>query len=95
MIIDNPEVLKEVIAEARPRATCRGGAYRLISDLRPSLLTYASRWKTLSDPVWQEKYAALYRKPIADAHALSESHAREHPQANEETAPAPAAVAGG
>jgi hypothetical protein len=55
------------------------------------LLTYASRWKALSDPVWQEKYAALYRKPIMDAHALSESHAREHPQANEEPAPAPAA----
>jgi len=79
MIIDNPEVLKEVIEEAKPRETCRGGAFRLISDLRPNLLTYASRWKDLSDPVWQEKYAALYRKPILDAHALSESHAREHP----------------
>ena len=93
MIIDNPEVLKDVIEEARPYETCRGGAFRLISDLRPNLLSYAARWKALSDPVWQEKYAALYRKPIMDAHALSESHAREHPEAHE--APERVSAAGG
>ncbi len=81
MMIDNPEVLKEVIDEARPHETCRGGALRLVHDLQPTMLSYASRWKALSDPVWQEKYAALYRKPIAEAHALSESHARQHPEA--------------
>ena len=93
MIIDSPEVLKDVIEEARPYETCRGGAFRLISDLRPNLLSYASRWKALSDPVWQEKFAVLYRKPILDAHALSESHAREHPEAHE--APARVSAAGG
>jgi MoaA/NifB/PqqE/SkfB family radical SAM enzyme len=83
MIIDNPDVLKDVIDEAKPRETCRGGAFRLVRELRPRLLAYASRWKELSDPVWQDKYVALYRKPIADAHALSESHARQHPEAEE------------
>jgi MoaA/NifB/PqqE/SkfB family radical SAM enzyme len=78
MIIDNPEVLKDVIDEAKPRETCRGGAFRLVNDLQPRLLSYASQWEKLSEPVWREKYAALYRKPIADAHALSESHVRQH-----------------
>jgi len=78
MIIDNPDVLKAVIDEAKPRETCRGGAFRLINDLQASLQSYASRWKELSDPVWREKYAELYRKPVVDAHALSESHARQH-----------------
>ena len=89
MMIDNPEVLKDVIDEAKPRETCPGGAFRLVNDLRPTLLTYASRWKELSDPVWQEKYAALYQKPVADAHALSEGHAREHPETKETPAPPP------
>jgi AcrR family transcriptional regulator len=31
-------------------------------------------------PLAGEKYATLYQKPIADAHALSESHASQHPE---------------
>jgi MoaA/NifB/PqqE/SkfB family radical SAM enzyme len=78
MIIDNPDVLQDVIDEAKPRETCSGGALRLVTDLKPTLQAYAARWKELSDPVWQEKYAAIYRKRVAEAHALSESHARQH-----------------
>ena len=37
-----------------------------------------ARWKAISDPVWKKEYAGLYRKPVADAHALSASHARQH-----------------
>ena len=78
MIIDNPEVLQAVVDEAKPRETCRGGALRLVRDLKPKLLTYASQWKALSAPVWREKYETLYREPVAEAHALSESHERQH-----------------
>ncbi len=78
MIIDNPEVLQAVIEEAEPRETCGGGALRLVRDLKPKLLTYADQWKALAEPVWQEKYEAMYRKPIAEAHVLSESHERQH-----------------
>jgi MoaA/NifB/PqqE/SkfB family radical SAM enzyme len=54
MIIDHPDVLKAVIEETQPRETCRGGAFRLVNDLLPSLRSYASRWQALSDPVWDE-----------------------------------------
>ena len=80
MILDNPEVLQAVVDEAKPRETCQGGALRLVRDLKPMLLDYASRWQALADPVWQESYAAMYRRPIAEAHALSKSHDRQHPQ---------------
>lgn len=52
MIIDHPDVLKDVIAEAQPHETCRGGAFRLVNDLLPSLRSYAARWKELADPAW-------------------------------------------
>jgi MoaA/NifB/PqqE/SkfB family radical SAM enzyme len=81
MIIDNPEVLQSVVDEARPNETCRGGALRLVRDLKPMLLTYAAQWKALSDPVWREKYETLYQGPVAEAHALSEGHDRQHREA--------------
>jgi MoaA/NifB/PqqE/SkfB family radical SAM enzyme len=81
MIIDNPEVLQAVVDEANPRETCQGGALRLVRDLKPTMMSYASRWQALAEPVWREGYEALYRKPIAEAHALSESHDQRHPQA--------------
>ena len=78
MIIDNPEVLQAVVDESKPRETCQGGALRLVRDLKPALLTYASQWKTLSEPVWRKKYETLYKEPIDEAHALSASHERQH-----------------
>jgi MoaA/NifB/PqqE/SkfB family radical SAM enzyme len=78
MIIDNPEVLQAVVDEAQPHETCRGGALRLVRDLKPVLLAYASQWKTLSDPVWCGKYEALYRDSITAAQALSQGHDRQH-----------------
>ena len=60
MIIDNPEVLKDVIDEAKPRETCRGGAFRLVNDLQPRLLSYASQWeKTFRAGVAREIRSAL------------------------------------
>jgi MoaA/NifB/PqqE/SkfB family radical SAM enzyme len=78
MILDNPDVLQAVIDEANPRETCQGGALRLVRDLRPFLLRYAESWKELSEPVWQKDYAEQYKKPLAEARALSASHERQH-----------------
>ena len=47
MIIDNPDVLQSVVDEAKPRETCRGGALRLVRELKPMLLNYAARWESL------------------------------------------------
>lgn len=90
MILDNPEVLQAVVDEAHPRETCRGGALRLVRDLKPTLLDYAAQWKGLAEPLWQEKYRTLYEKPVAEAHALAESHDRHHPIAAKESARAEA-----
>jgi MoaA/NifB/PqqE/SkfB family radical SAM enzyme len=79
MIIDNPDVLDVVVAEAHPHETCRGGALRLVRDLKPTLRSYAESWKNLAEPLWQTSYAAKYAKSIAEAHALSVSHDRQHP----------------
>ncbi len=79
MIIDNPEVLDQVVAEANPRETCRGGALRLVQDLKPTLRNYAQEWKDLAEPLWQARYAAQYAKPLAKAHVLSANHDRQHP----------------
>ena len=81
MIIDNPQVLQDVVEEARPRETCRGGALRLVRDLKPMLLDYAAQWQSLAEPLWQERYQELYREPIAEAHALAERHDRNHQRA--------------
>lgn len=78
MIIDNPDVLDQVIAEANPRETCRGGALRLVRDLKPTLRSYAEEWKGLAEPLWRRDYADVYAKNIADAHALSAGHERAH-----------------
>ncbi|MGD0837961.1 MAG: radical SAM protein [Polyangia bacterium] len=97
MMLDNPDVLEAVVEEAKPRETCKGGALRLVRDLKPTLRAYAERWQSLAEPVWREKYEVLYRKPIAEAHALAQSHEREHgalaagKPASGVVAPAPAA----
>jgi MoaA/NifB/PqqE/SkfB family radical SAM enzyme len=79
MILDNPDVLQAVVDEAKPHETCRGGALRLVRDLKPMLLEYADQWKGLAEPLWKERYKALYEKPMAEAHALAKSHDRHHP----------------
>jgi hypothetical protein len=78
MMLDNPQTLKEVIEEADPRETCRGGARRLVNDLYPQLQAYASRWGELADREWKERYQESYRETIATAHTLSASFARCH-----------------
>jgi MoaA/NifB/PqqE/SkfB family radical SAM enzyme len=83
MLIDNPTVLQEVVAEAKPRETCRGGTLRLVGDLKPMMHRYAEQWANLAGPLWREKYEDMYRKPIAEAHALSEGHERAHRQGDE------------
>jgi len=39
------------------------------------------RRRPLVESPWQERYEEIYPKPIAKAHALAESHERNHPPA--------------
>jgi MoaA/NifB/PqqE/SkfB family radical SAM enzyme len=78
MIIDNPDTLAAVVEEAQPRETCRGGALRLVRDLKPMLKSYAQHWERLADPVWKLRYAAPYAQAVVDAHALSRGHEQQH-----------------
>lgn len=57
MIIDHPSVLKEVIEEISPAATCNGGAKRLISDLYPELQKVSGEYKVLADEAWDRLHA--------------------------------------
>lgn len=86
MMLDNPQTLKEVIEEADPRETCRGGARRLVNDLYPQLQAYASRWGELADEEWRKRYQEAYRETLAKAHALSATFARCHEACREEKA---------
>jgi MoaA/NifB/PqqE/SkfB family radical SAM enzyme len=80
LMIDNPEALREVIAEANPRETCRGGARRLVTDLYPQIESYAGRWRELADVAWKELYAEQYQEAIAETHRATEDFARLHPE---------------
>ncbi len=73
MIIDHPDVLKAVIAEAQPHETCRGGAFRLVNDLLPSLRSYAARWKELADPAWDAMNAGERAEAKAAEPATAEA----------------------
>ena len=53
MIIDNPEVLRDVINEVDPKETCVGGARRLISELYPAIKKTADEFGVLADEAWK------------------------------------------
>jgi MoaA/NifB/PqqE/SkfB family radical SAM enzyme len=57
MIIDHPSVLKEVIDEVSPTATCNGGAKRLVSDLYPELEKVSNAYQPLADEAWNRLHA--------------------------------------
>jgi MoaA/NifB/PqqE/SkfB family radical SAM enzyme len=79
LMIDNPEALKEVVAEANPRETCSGGARRLVTDLYPQMQDYAARWRTLADGAWTEHYADQYKETLIEAHRLTDNFTQHHP----------------
>ncbi len=55
MIIDNPEVMRRVIAHCRPRFT-HPGAEEIYTLKARDMDAYAARWAELAERIWQEEY---------------------------------------
>ncbi|MCD6351651.1 MAG: radical SAM protein [Armatimonadetes bacterium] len=78
MIIDNPEVLREVVAEGGARPT-DAGAEQLLGEKAAGLDDYARRWKELADKAWEEDLYSFakpgglldYRASNRERHAAS------------------------
>ncbi len=60
MIIDHPEVLRELIQETGAHATCKDAEKILVGKLAAGLNKRAKEWKEISDPIW--KNAKEYQK---------------------------------
>jgi len=56
MIIDNPQVMREVIEKTRPRFT-HPGAEEIYTVHAEKMDEYAACWGRLADRIWQEEYA--------------------------------------
>lgn len=55
MLIDHPQVFREICAEAHPRPT-HPGAERLLTDLAPHLDAYATSERAILDDAWQQDF---------------------------------------
>jgi MoaA/NifB/PqqE/SkfB family radical SAM enzyme len=55
MIIDNPHIFREVIAEAKPYFTHKG-AEEIVTTMKEEIDAYAARFATFADRVWREEY---------------------------------------
>lgn len=55
MIIDNPHILREVVARCGAHPTHPGGE-TVITELKEALDDYARRYAEIADKVWQEEY---------------------------------------
>ena len=55
MIIDNPNVLREIVAESGAHPT-HPGADTIITDLAEDINRYAEEYGKIVDPVWSQKY---------------------------------------
>ncbi len=62
MIIDNPSVLRDIVAESGAHPT-HPGAESLITVLAPALDKYAADYAKIVDSVWADKYVACNRAP--------------------------------
>ncbi|MEW5913346.1 MAG: radical SAM protein [Thermodesulfobacteriota bacterium] len=67
MIIDNPEVMREVITTCRPRFT-HPGAEEIYQQHQDRLDAYAAGWAALADPLWERDYGGgQWTTPPAEA----------------------------
>ena len=64
MLIDHPQVFREIYAECRPAAT-HPGALSLVNELRPRLDEYAQGMAPIMDRAWQEDFVARSFRPPA------------------------------
>ncbi|RJX35047.1 MAG: radical SAM protein [Desulfarculus sp.] len=55
MIIDNPQVMREVIGACHPRFT-HPGAEEIYQQHQDKLDAYAASWAALADPLWEKDY---------------------------------------
>ncbi len=55
MIIDNPHIFREVIAESKPYFT-HNGAEEIVTQMRDDIDAYAARYGVFSDRIWREEY---------------------------------------
>ncbi|MBD3240018.1 MAG: radical SAM protein [Chitinivibrionales bacterium] len=74
MIIDNPQVLKEIVDEAMPAETCPQGAKRLIGERYTQLCESAAEFGVLADDIWRRLYAVDYREALAEARRLQQAY---------------------
>jgi len=56
MIIDHPNVLRDVIRETGAHATCQDAEKILTGTLAAGLDKRAARWKKISGPIWEKEY---------------------------------------
>jgi len=61
MIIDNPHVMRELIAEVKPNFT-HPGAEEIYTEKREMMDQYANRWAQLADKIWEEEY--VDKRPV-------------------------------
>ncbi len=78
MMIDVPHVLREVVEEARPHATCEGGALRLLDDLFPALEANAAEYSKIADRLWRDYFEDDYRDVVRRAHQMTRDYVRRH-----------------
>jgi len=55
MIIDNPHILREIIAETKPYFT-HPGADEIYTEKKELMDEYAARWGELAERIWREEY---------------------------------------
>jgi len=60
MIIDHPEILRELIQETGAHATCKDAEKILEGKLAAGLNKSAKEWKKLCTPIWEK--AEEYQK---------------------------------
>ena len=56
MIIDHPQVLRDVVKETGAHPTCKDAEKILTGVLAQGLNKRAARWKEISGPIWEKEY---------------------------------------
>ena len=75
MIIDNPYILRQVVAKCGAHATHPGGE-TVITELKDALDNYARRYAEIADKVWQEEYLTDGKRLYADIPSRDEATKR-------------------
>jgi hypothetical protein len=56
-IIDNPQILRDIVAETGAYAT-HSGAEGIVTDLAKQLDAYSCEYGKIADKVWEEEYVS-------------------------------------